>query len=359
MVEPVLENIYFNLNNPSCFSSIKNLYKEAKKELPSLSRHEVQEWLSKQEAYSLHKPATKRFLRNPVVVNGVDIQWEIDLVDLSMLKSHNDQYKYLLQVIDVGSRYGFSLPIKTKQPEVVAAAFEKILKQSNRKPVIVASDAGKEFTAKYFQNMLRKHKIYFFVPTSDSKCPIVERWNRTIKTRMWKYFTHNNTFRYLDILPSLIRAYNNSFHRMLSCKPSEVTEETAHVVAQRLKNRPEFKGKSCPVYKFSIGDRVRLSKRKEIFEKGYEANWTREIFIVYDHAAKPLPVYRVKDLQGQKIAGYMYENQLQKAEEPKIYKIDKVLRWREKAGKKQGLVRWLGYGPEFDQWIDKSELIRL
>ena len=357
MADDVLRGIYFDVSNPACFSNVEALYNEAKKRIPDLSRSQTREWLAKQEAYTLHKPARWRFVRNPIVVNGIDVMWEIDLADLSMLKRHNNNYVYLLQVIDALSRYAWSVPIKSKAPEIVAKAFEKVLKDSNRKPVTVSSDAGREFVGKPFQDMLRKRGIYHFVPTSDMKCPIIERWNRTLKTRMWRYFTHNNTFRYLDVLQDLVKAYNNSKHRMIACTPNDVTAENAHRLVDRqhaLRN-----AQMAPLFKFEIGDQVRLSKRKGTFEKGYESNWTREIFAIRQRYARPLPVYKVKDLNGEPVEGVFYETQLQKVVAPETYKIDKIMRWRKRRGHKQALVRWLGYGPEFDQWIDEADLVKV
>lgn len=357
MDDAVLHGIYTDVKNPACFSSIEVLYNAAKQRIPNLTRKQVKDWLSKQETYTLHRSAQKRFRRNPIVVNGIDVLWEIDLADLSNLKKHNDNYRYLLQVIDVLSRFAFSVPIKSKDPETVSKAFEQILKSSDRKPFTVASDAGKEFTGKAFQNMLKKRKIHFFVSTSDQKCPVIERWNRTLKTRMWRFFTNSNTYRYLDILQDLVNAYNNSIHRTIQCRPAEVNKENAHHIIHRLYK--DIRNKKPPKFKFEIGDKVRLSKRKGTFEKGYESNWTREIFVVSSRDARPLPIYKIKDLNDQPIGGIFYEKQLQKVVEPDAFKIEKILRWRGKGKRKQALIKWLGYGHEFDQWIDEAQLIKI
>lgn len=141
-MDSLLSSIYFDTNNPVSFSSVNALYHEAKKQLPSLRLSDVNDWLSKQEAYTLHKAARKRFIRNPVIVGGIDDQWECDLADLSMLKRYNDNYKYLLNCICVFSRFGMSMPLKDKTAATTAAAFEKILKNSGRKPMVLSSDAG-------------------------------------------------------------------------------------------------------------------------------------------------------------------------------------------------------------------------
>lgn len=355
--DEVLGNIYFNVNNAACFASVHNLYKEAKKVLPDLSKSDVRKWLEKQESYCLHKMNRKRYTRNPIIVDDIDSLWEIDLADLSMLKKQNKQYRYLLQVIDILSKFAFSIPIKKKDPTTVAGAFEKILKKSNRKPVTVASDAGKEFVGKPFKTMLQKYGIRSFVSTSDQKCPTIERWNRTLKTRMWRYFTHKNTHRYLDVLQKLVDAYNSSRHRTIGCRPIDVTPENAHIFVEKL--RAKAKRPEELKFRYNIGDKVRISKQKGIFEKGYFANYSREIFTVVSRSARPLPIYKLEDLNSEKIAGVFYETELQKAHLPDTYKIEKILRWRKSGSKKQALVRFLGYGPDFDQWVNKEYLVDL
>lgn len=301
-MDAVLSRVYFDLENPAAFSSVNALYQEAKKLYPALRRNDVSDWLSKQEAYSLHKPARKRFIRNPTIVSGIDDQWQVDLADLSMLQKYNDSYKYLLQCIDVFSRHAWSVPMKRKTCADTAIAFQEILDASNgRKPLTVSSDAGKEFLGKEFQQLLKKHGIHYFVSSSDNKCPFVERWNRTLKTRMWRYFTHANTFRYIgQPLRQMVTAYNNSYHRIIKCKPVEVTKETEPQVYERL--RQGWTRRSRP-YKYHVGDKVRLSKSKGIFEKGYLANYTREIFEITSRAARPIPVYKVKDTHGEEVKG--------------------------------------------------------
>lgn len=217
--------------------------------------------------------------------------------------------------------------------------------------------SGKEFLGKEFQGVLKKHGIYYFVSRSDNKCPFVERWNRTLKTRMWRYFTHKNTFRYIDVLDKLVNAYNHSYHRIIQCKPVDVTKETEAAIQERLR---KWQKRPQKPFKFNVGDKVRLSKSKGVFEKGYLANYTREIFEITFRMRKPLPVYRVKDANGVPVKGYFYEQQLQHVVEPEVYKIEKILRWRKlRNGKKQALIRFLGYGPQFDQWIDQSELVNV
>src|SRR3981189_2970277 len=104
---------------------------------------------------------------------------------------------------------------------------------------------------------------------------MVERFNRTLKTKMWRLFTHNNTRRWLEVLPKLIVGYNKSYHRSIDTAPNKVNEETE--MELWLIKKPS---KGVGVSKVQVGDIVRLSKAKNVFEKGYSPSWTEEVFTV-------------------------------------------------------------------------------
>ena len=107
---------------------------------------------------------------------------------------------------------------------------------------------------------------------------IVERFNRTLKTKMWKYFTHNHTYSYIDVLDQLLHSYNHTYHSSIKRAPADVTSENQNDVWFTLYGKMvNTKKKRCV---FNIGNTVRVSKHKLIFEKGYETNWTEELFIV-------------------------------------------------------------------------------
>lgn len=74
---------------------------------------------------------------------------------------------------------------------------------------------------------MKKHNIVHFATGSDLKTSVVERFNRTLKERMWKYFTAHNTHRYVDIVQDLVKGYNYSYHKSIQMKPSEVSSENS------------------------------------------------------------------------------------------------------------------------------------
>ena len=87
---------------------------------------------------------------------------------------------------------------------------------------------------------------------------------------MWRYFTKHQSVRYIDVLHAFMRSYNNTYHRSIGMAPSEVTSGNQETVWQRL-----YGHESVGTPKFTVGDRVRISKAKRHFEKGYMANWKK------------------------------------------------------------------------------------
>lgn len=315
----------------------------------------VRNWLESQPAYTLHKSAKRHYARNRVLVSRIDEQWQMDLVDLSSLHKYNDKYKYLLMCIDLFSKYAWSEPIKSKNTSSVLQAFKNILSSTERKPEKLQTDAGTEFVNRTFQNFLNDNNIVFFTTASELKASVVERFNRTLKERMFRYFTKNNTYRYLDVLPKLMNGYNNSFHRTIGMEPSKVNQKNALYILDKAYKIHDTKEQH---FKFEIGDKVRISKMKGTFEKGYLPNWTVETFIVHEKLSRKPPVYVLHDEMDEKLAGVFYEEEMQKVEIlSDVYIVEKVLKTRKKAGKTEHFVKWKGYPEKFNSWV--SRLIKI
>lgn len=247
---------------------------------------------------------------------GLDYVWQADLADMSALSNFNAGNNYLLTVIDVLSKYAWAVPIKRKTGSEVSSAFRQIFKK--RKPVQLCTDAGKEFLNSEVQKLLKEQDIHFFVaPSSDVKAAVVERFNRTLKQRMWKYFTARETFKYVDVLQDLVDSYNKMIHSSTSMPPSKVTIDNQDVVFEKLYgSRWASKcPRKKPRFKFNIGDTVKLSRVKRMFEKGYVSNWTKENFVVCQRLPRIPPVYKVKDENGEIIKGVFYEAELLKVPE--------------------------------------------
>ena len=165
----------------------------------------VRETVERDLGYSLHKPRRRRFPTLPVLVFNIDQQWVADLVEVQNISKYNKGMRYLLMVIDAFSKYAWVEPIKTKTGKAVTEAFEKILKRSQgRQPQNLQTDDGKEFYNNHFQALMKRKNIHHFSTSGDTKASIVERFNRTLKERLYHYFTIKNTLTFLPVLQDLV-----------------------------------------------------------------------------------------------------------------------------------------------------------
>ncbi|CAB3987965.1 uncharacterized transposon-derived [Paramuricea clavata] len=212
--------------------------------------------------------------------------------------------KIVIQASDIDGRK--AEPIKTKTGENLVKAFEKILKKG-RKPETFHSDKGTEFMNRKFQAFLEKHNIRFFTTQNEAKASIVERFNRTLKTKMWKYFTAKNTLKYVEIIQKL----------------------------------------------FNIGDQVRISKARRTFKKGYLPNWTEEVFTITKRVLRRPPVYKIADFDDDELKGTFYEQELQRVNktDSDFYRVEEVLRSRMRNKRKEYFVKWRGYPDKFNSWV--------
>ena len=268
------------------------------------------------------------------------------MADLSALSKVNDGHTFLLLVIDTFSKYGYLIPLKNKKGKTVADALKDIFKK--RKPEKLWTDKGKEF-----DNENVKDLINLYHTENEEKSSIVERWVRTIKEKIWKYFTDNNTYKYIDVLPDLVEDYNNTVHSSIKLTPKEASKKKNELTVWRNLYPDRYK-KYNITPKFSVGDKVRISKKKAVFEKGYTTRWTEEIFTITEIQNTNPVTYKLADLQGKEIKGTFYEPELQKTEQ-QIFRIEKVI----KKEKGRSLVKWKGYSDKFNSWVDNKDLIDL
>ena len=150
----------------------------------------------------------RNFRKRRLIVHNVDDIWCSDLVEMQKLSKWNKGYKYLLMVLDLFSKYGWIVPLKTKTGSEVSGAFETIFQQNKPKKLWV--DKGKEYYNKNVKDLLAKNNIEFYSTENEEKSSVCERWNRTIKEKMYKRFSIQNSTVYNDISPKILASYNNS-----------------------------------------------------------------------------------------------------------------------------------------------------
>ena len=340
---------YYDVKSPACFSSVSAVLRECKKRDPKVTRKQVEEFLAEQETYTRHRQLRRRFKRNVIKSPGIDVHWQGDLADMRNVKQWNNNYTYLLVCVDVLSRYAFVAPIKKKTPERVSEAFASLIKK--RKPWTLTTDRGLEFSKK-FQDFLASQDIEHRYATSpDVKCAIAERYIRTLKGRIWKYFTTYNTNRYIDVLPDIVNAINNSHHRTLGQTPASVNKDNQTKVWHKLYDKkPQGK------VRFKAGDKVRISLEKHVLTKGYRPNYSSEVFTVSRLIRQHPPTYKIKD-DDEELEGVFYNEELVKVLPSKsVRTIQTIKKSENRDGELWHLVK---YTDKRETWIRNSELVSI
>lgn len=297
----------------------------------------------------IYRLPRRNFLRRKTKMVGIDNMWQMDLSDLQKLSKYNKGYRYLLCIIDTFSRFAFVEPIKTKTGKEITAVFEKLIERTKRKPKLIHVDRGTEFFNSTFLNFLKRNDIHMYSTTTIMKASIVERFQRTFKTLMWKYFAYNGSYNYVKILQTLVDKYNNSPHRSLGfLKPTQVNKRNEKKLLDTVFKQPKI----FKAGKFKLNDMVRIVDRRHIFEKGYEANYSTAIFYI-SKIQKTFPIsYKITDKNtGQTLDKIFYEPELQKTKYPDTYLVEKILR---KKGQKS-YVKFLGF--DKPEWVDTSDVI--
>ena len=221
-------------------------------------------------ADELHKPVIKKFEKRKVYSQFKDNIWGRDLADMQSLSKKNKGIKYLLCAVDLFSKYAFVVPLKDKKEISIVNAFNKIIKQSNRKPNKIWVDQGSEFYNRVFKKWLSDNDIVMYLTYNEGKSVVAERFIRTLKNKLYKHMTATGKNVYYDVLDDVVNEYNNTKYNTIKMKPIDVKNNKRVYIDEH--NEKDSR--------FNVGDRVRISKFKNIFAKGYTPNWSKEIFIV-------------------------------------------------------------------------------
>ena len=200
------------------------------------------------------------------------------------------------------SKYAFVVPLKDKKGISIVNGFNKIIKQSNRKPNKIWVDQGGEFYNNVFKKWLSDNDIIMHSNFNGGKSVVAERFIRTLKNKLYRHMTATGKNAYYDVLDDVANEYNNTKHNTIKMKPKDVGDNKRVYINEHNEKDSRFK----------VGDRVRISKFKIIFAKGYAPNWSKEIFIV-DKINDTVPyTYNLKDLNYEEIKGSFYYRELQK-----------------------------------------------
>ena len=299
----------------------------------------------------LNKPVINKFERKKVIVNHIDEIHSCDLVDMSEYSRMNKGYKYIFANIDIFSKYSWSFPLKTKTIKEIKSCFEKIFKE--RKPSYIWSDQESAFFSKEILKFFEDNNVKIYYTYSNLKAFFIERFNRSLRELMMKEFVKNNNTLWYNILPNLIKTYNNRYHHTIKMKPIALNKANEKYI----KNNFYTYDKTNKITKLKINDLIRISlKRRQLFDKpSGNIKWSEELFKIYKINKSDVITYKIKDMNNEIIKGIFHEKELQKTKKTSDrYIIEKIL----KTNKNKMYVKWRGYSSNFNSWIDKNSVTK-
>lgn len=351
-----LTKIYSDYAKPAGFTGRDQVWREAKKIDPTITKQDVQNFLETNLTYTQHKPKRVRFKRLKTIPDGYMTDLQADLGDFQRLSHKNKGYKYLLLAVDVLTRQVFVSPIKNKSFASMKEGFEEIFQQMPLKPSQIFTDQGREFISKDLREYFKTNDILSFTSSHGAiKAGVAERFIRTIKSRIYKYFGDYQTRKWIDVIHPIARAMNHSYCRVIGMRPIDVTPENAQqvwntVYGDALKvNRVNMGKVHAP------GTLVRIARERAPFHKGYLPTFSEQIYKVggVKSAAQPITYEIVDDREdeaGTPLRGRFYDRELSKTSVNKFV-IEKVMgRRTTAAGVKQVLVKVFAYADPY--WVD-------
>lgn len=357
----ILKSIYYDIGRPGSLGGQKALYLIAKKQIPSLKFIDVKKWLSSQIVYTLHKPVKHKFKRNRILVERPFEQMQADLVDMKEFKNENSGFSYILTAIDIFSKKAYAIALKCKSAKHVEEAMEKIL--AKHKTFKLMTDQGLEFKNNLFSSLVKKYQIlHYFTKNKTIKCSIVERFNKTLKNKMFRLFTLNGNRRFVDEIDKMVESYNNTYHRSIQMTPNQVSLDNHKIVFQNLygvKSMREYLRKLVNP-KLPTGSSVRKKYELSKLDRVYYPNWSDQIYKIYKSVpGDNKPYYFLKNERGDTIHRRFYPDEIQTVSSNISFRVEKILAERTRSGQKEFLVKWLNHSDSDNSWIPAKNITKI
>ena len=276
---------------------------------PGAFSSKIAKYLRKNETHSLHKPVRRHFKRRRIITHYPGQIVQMDLIDMQQYYGSNSGYKYILVVLDLFSKQIWLRALKSKEGGETASAIRTVIHDMGFPIQSVIFDEGKEFLNNNVDMLFTQYSIYSYNIKTKIKAGAVERANRTIKGIIWKIFTETKRKRWINFLEDIQDNYNNTYHRTIKMAPNQVSMKNRRRVFKNM--FPDINDTvDCRLHR---GDRVRIALNKEIFDKSYKVNWSKDIFII-EKAFQRSGVcwYRLKDQNGNIYPKGKYYFQLNK-----------------------------------------------
>jgi hypothetical protein len=291
--EKILYKIYYTDLN---FDGVDELYRKAKLQNKNIKKDDVREWLKRQSVtqQTQAQPQFKKTEFKPIYSDDI-YSYQLDLTFLPKYKYENDKKYVLFTAININSRYAYAYYSKNKKTESIIKMLDKFLDNAN---VIntVTCDMGSEYTNDEVKAWFKKHEITVFYVLNDShKLGIINRFHRTLKSKLNKYFIANNTVRWIDVIDKIILNYNNTINTGIGYTPKQASN---HMIQSILINEAIDKTKRIEndnkEENINIGDRCRLLNKTKLFDK-QQSKYSNEIYTITKIKKNTVDVKNNKD----------------------------------------------------------------
>jgi hypothetical protein len=329
-----MDNLFKEYN----FPSLNKFYQILKDKGLKYTRKEIKEFIDNQNVNQVHSNVVERRSNQLyITANEPNEIFQIDLLDYQKYSTTNKGFKWILICVDVFTRKAFAEPVKSKTSTLTKIAFENIVNQA--KPKVVFHDEGNEWKGQFLQFVNEKDIINV---DSNSKnhhaLGIIDRFSKTLKNIIAKFMTNNNNTQWVNILPNIIKSYNNSPHSTIfDYTPNSIEQDEEKLIEvstlnidKQIINNNIIKKK---LNNIKVGDSVRTKIKKGTFDKGYEITFSKEVFKVEEINGTKLKLnnnkeYSLSDVMKVPKSALSLENK----EKNKLDKENKVKRKLQREG---------------------------
>jgi hypothetical protein len=288
-------NDYFE-NPKTGLKSMSRIYDALKKQ--GITLKEIETALNKNQIYQLHKQP--KYTYDKILVKEPDKYYQMDLIDMSNYARNNGGHNWILNLVDMFSKKAYSIACKNKTHIEIKDKLKEIIDKNKFSPLQIVSDNGGEFINNKMNEYLKEKKIYHntIEPHSPNSNGIVERFNRTLKQMIFKYFTLKDSLKWVDILDDLIENYNNTINSSVGKKPNEINEKNKNNVVEYVENKIFSPAITNEKY-FNDGDKVRILLKTKKFDKKTGVRFSDKLYTI---------LARIRGVYGLQHDKYVLEN---------------------------------------------------
>lgn len=377
--EQFLHEQYFNPKNSASYSGFKRFWKKVRSLNKNFTKSQIQTWLRAQDTFTSFRPNVQKFKRPKIVVPYYAYEFGSDTAYMVKFSENNNDYKYFVVFIDYFTRYAWSYAMKTLTGHEMQSCMSRLFEEQNEKPEHLHTDKGSEYVNRAVKKYLRDQSVVHIVTGSDAKSSISEALIKNLKQRLFRYMYYKNTTEWYTVLDDVTGAYNTSIHSAIKMTPTQAKSSDAYDVwtkQHRIKSgvnkqtarqeNPKTLGSKFrkprvkKLYKFNVGDRVKISAAKTPFSRAYSEQFTTETFFVTKRKRRDgVAMYTLRDELGDEIRGQFYEREMTPVIVPddKQYKIERVISSKRIKGKKHFLVKWQNFPAKYNSFVPEEDVV--